>query len=146
MIGQGYTKRRIMIDEYTKRLSSELEIPIEKDEEKNVTLFRLNRNVEVTMTELDPGVLFFSRIITVHKDHREDLFSYIMRANLLGRGTFQSTIGMEVDEKFLTLSRCIPYEVNYPNFRDALEVFVNTLVLWREEVSKKHEQTKQNIL
>ena len=135
-----------MLDEYTERLSKEIDLEIKKDLDKNLYELIINENVEVTVKDLEPGVLFFSRMTVVHKDFREELFTYIMRANLLGVGTFDSVIGMESDEKFLTLSRAMPYEVNYSTFKEALETFVNTLNVWREEVTEKYEQAKQSFL
>jgi len=97
-------------------------------------------------SDLDPGVLFFSRLTVLHKDHREEIFTYVMRANLLGSGTFDCVIGLETDEKFLTLSRSMPYEVDYTTFKETLELFVNTLVYWRGEITNKYEQAKKSIL
>lgn len=135
-----------MIDEYVKRLSDDLKMHISKEPEKNVFQLSLNDDVTITITDLDPGGLFFSRLCVLHKDFREEIFTYIMRANLLGQGTFDCQIGLETDEKFLTLSRSIPYEIDYTTFKEALELFANTLSIWREEIAKKYEQAKQSIL
>lgn len=135
-----------MLGEYLKRLSDELEVHISKEEDKDVYHLQLNENIAITFTDTDPGVLFFSRIGVLHKDFREDIFIYLMRANLLGKGTFDAVIGVETDEKFLTLSRSIPYEIEYSTFKEALEVFANTLQMLREDVAKKYEEAKQSLL
>ncbi|MBU6446012.1 MAG: CesT family type III secretion system chaperone, partial [Verrucomicrobia bacterium] len=72
----------------------------------------------------------------VPKKKKEELFMYLMRANLLGQGTASSRIGMDPNEKFLTLSLGVPYEMNYQSFREAIEDFVNYLFYWRAKVAK----------
>ena len=135
-----------MMDEFVTRLSDDLVFPVTKEQDKNVFYLSINKDIVVTINDLDPGVLFFSRLTILHKDFREEIFTYVMRANLLGKGTFNSVIGMETDEKFLTLSRSIPYEIDYAVFSRELEVFTNSLVFWREELTKKYEQAKQSII
>ena len=73
---------------------------------------------------------------------REELFIYLMRANLLGRGTGGARIALDSDEKTLTLLLGLPYEMNYQLFRETFEDFVNHLIFWRNEVKNfKHETT-----
>lgn len=133
-----------MLEEYVKRLIDEYSFSISKIDEK-VYQVEINDDVIVAITDLDPGALFFSRICPLLKDHREELFTYIMRANLLGKGTFDAVVGIDNDEKFLTLSRSMAYEIDYPTFKDALEVFVNSLQMLRENIVKKYEEVKDSI-
>ena len=58
-----------------------------------------------------------------------------MKANYLGQATGSSRIGLSSDEKFLTLSLGMPYEMNYRIFREIVEDFVNFVLYWREEVA-----------
>ena len=69
-------------------------------------------------------------------EEREDLFIYLMRANLLGQGTGGSRIGLDEEEKNLTLSLGLPYDMNYHAFKEAFEDFVNHLIYWRDTVAK----------
>lgn len=71
---------------------------------------------------------------------REDLFIYLMRANLLGQGTGGSRIGLDANEKVLTLSLGLPYEMNYKIFKERFEDFVNFILYWREEIAKFENQ------
>jgi hypothetical protein len=71
---------------------------------------------------------------------KEDLFIYLMRANLLGQGAGGARIGLDPDEKFLTLSSGLPYEMNYQTFKETIEDFANYLIYWRDEVAKFENQ------
>lgn len=132
-----------MLEEYMKRLVDEHGFSVAKDEETYQV--EINDDISVTITDLDPGAVFFSKLTPLLKDHREELFTYLMRANLLGKGTFDSVVGLDSDEKFLTLSRSMAYEIDYPTFKEVLEVFANSLQMLREEVAKKYEEAKQSI-
>jgi hypothetical protein len=59
-----------------------------------------------------------------------------MRANLLGQGTGKCRIGLEPQEKLLTLSLGLPYEMKYPTFREKVEDFINYVIYWREEIAQ----------
>ncbi len=96
----------------------------------------MNEDVEVALKDLDPGVAMQGQICVCPRARREELFIHLMRANLLGQGTGGSRIGIDPDEKFLTLSLGLPYEMNYKIFKESLEDFVNYLIYWREEIAK----------
>ena len=105
----------------------------------------MNREIEIELCDLDPGVALSAKILQCPQKRREDLFMFLMRANLLGQGTGNSRIGLTFDEKTLTLSSGLPYEMNYKTFRETLEDFINYLLYWREEVTK-FEQEQQTVL
>ena len=81
-------------------------------------------------------IYFYSNITACPTEKRELIFTHLMKANLLGDGTGGATIGLDNDEKFLTLSYVMPYESNYENFKEQLEDFVNYLLFWEEEIKK----------
>ena len=96
-------------------------------------LLPIGDTLEVWITELNPqGIMFKSIVSTLPTEQdKEALFSFLMEANYLGQGTGGSVLALDPDEKFLTLSLVIPYEVNYRQFRDRLEDFVNYLDYWK---------------
>ena len=125
-----------MLREFIQQLCTELEIGIPKLNEKKVFPFKLTNDVEVALKDLEPGVGLQAQICPCPKMKREEIFIYLMRANLLGQGTGGSRIGMDPDEKFLTLSLGLPYEMNYKMFKESFEDFVNYLIYWRDIVAK----------
>ena len=65
---------------------------------------------------------------------REELFSLLMQANLLGEGTYGNVLGLEPEEKYLTLTGYLPYEITYKALKEKLEHFFGAKELWEQEV------------
>jgi hypothetical protein len=125
-----------MIREFLSQACTELDLPTPALNERKAFPFVLGKEVEVEIRDLEPGVSFFSKMCLCPVKAREDLFMVLMRANYLGQSTGATRIGMSGDEKYLTLSSSMPYELNYRTFRESLEDFINFLLYWREEVEK----------
>lgn len=135
-----------MLREFLKRLCNELDIaPFPKLTEKKYYSFRISEGIETELRDLDPGVAMTAKITACPEKRREDLFIFLMRANLLGQGTGGSRIGLDSNEKTLTLSLGLPYEMNYQVFRETLEDFINYLIYWREEIAR-FEKENQTVL
>jgi hypothetical protein len=101
--------------------------------DKKTYPFRLGNDL-LSLKDLEPGVAMQAQICPCPEKKKEDLFIYLMRANLLGQGTGNARIGLDAQEKFLTLSLGLPYEMNYQMFKDSLEEFVNYLLFLRDSV------------
>ncbi len=136
-----------MLDSVLRDLEKHLGItPVKgSNEMKGFHLLEISGNFEVWVKELDPGVYFHAKIAStfIPRD-REAFYIYLMKANFLGQGTGGAAIAIDPDEKFLTLSLSIAYEVNYKLFRDKLEEFVNYLEYWRKEI-KNHEMPRESL-
>jgi len=126
-----------MVQGFLEKLCADLSItPVPKLNEKKNYLFHFSPETEIALTDLHPGVEMRAVITLCPLGNREDLFIYLMRANLLGQGTGGARIGLDEKEKNLTLSLGMPYEMNYQAFKEAFEEFVNHLVYWRDVVAK----------
>lgn len=124
-----------MLRDHLETLCKELAIHLPKLNEQKIYPFRLG-NESIAIRDLDPGIALHAPICEAPKKKKEELYIYLMRANLLGQGTGGARIGLDSDEKFLTLSLGLPYELNYQAFRETIEDFANYLLYWREEVAK----------
>ena len=126
-----------MLKDFIAQLCVELEIePIPIINAEKSTTFWLTDQIGIEMKDLDPGVSLYAKICPCPTKRLEELFLRLMRANYLGQETFQNRLGMTPDEKFLTLSLGMPYEVSYRVFRDAVEDFANFILYWRDEIDK----------
>lgn len=130
-----------MIQGFLEKLSVELSVPLAKQREKKVFSFSLNENIMVNVRDLEPGVSMQAPLIACPTQKKEDLFIYLMSANLLGQGTNGARIALDSEEKTLTLLLGLPYEMNYQLFRETLEDFVNHLIFWRNEIEKFKNET-----
>ncbi len=123
-----------MVEEFLDTLTSTLEVAQPVKDEKTNTFPLIIGSHNVSVAELSPGFTFWSRIAELPEGDKEDLFIHLMQANFLGQGTGGSSIGIDPDEKFLTLSFAMPYEVNYDEFKEHLEDFLNFVEYWREQI------------
>lgn len=94
----------------------------------------------IQIKKLDPGFYLQGQIGQVPEKGREEFYGYLLRANYLGQGTRGALIGMTLDEKFLTLSSTLSYDMNYKHFKESIEDFINTIYYWQEEL-KRHNTT-----
>ena len=124
------------LKDHLEQLSVELEIEIPKLDSEKGASFCIGPDYSLDLHDLAPGMSLNAKIAPVPDKKREEFFLYLMRANFLGQGTGGSRIGMDADEKFLTLSLGFSYEMDYQTFRDTVEDFVNYVAYWREETAK----------
>ncbi len=125
-------------------LEKHLGLVVSKDEKGVLGPYSLTINEEIIVyvKELNPGITFKSVIYPLFSSSdREGLFSYLMKANYIGQGTGGAIIALDPDEKLLTLSLVLSYEVNYRIFKDRLEEFINYLEYWKLEL--KRLETRQ---
>ena len=134
-----------LLESLIKKLAEELELDwIPPKEESNTYHLPLNEDLTIRIQELDPGLAFWARIAPCPKEKREDLFILLMKANFLGQGTGNNTIGLDENENFLTLSSVLPYDMNYKMFKDALEDFANYRDYWKEEIIRHVKMSQEN--
>jgi hypothetical protein len=129
----------VMFSDFLSQLCVELDVSVPEIKESSVML--KVGEVELQLGDLHPGLSLFAKIGECPEGKREELFLKLMHANYLGQGTKDARIGLSGDEKFLTMSLGMPYEMTYSTFRDSIEDFVNFVLYWRKEV-EKFEQEK----
>lgn len=134
-----------MIAQHLTHLIEDLGLPPLGPKESNGYFqFPIQKDLIVSLRDLSPGIEITASLGPISTQKKEELLIHLMKANFLGQGTGNQIIGMNVDEKFLTLSRSITYEINYQDFKEILEEFTNYLVYWKGEV--KRMQNLQPIL
>jgi hypothetical protein len=124
-----------MLQEFIEQICSELTIePVPKLNARKKTLFTLNEDIKIDFTELDPGISMQTIICPCPEKRKEELFMFLMNANFLGQGTGGARIGLDRQEKFITLCLGLPYELPYQGFKKHLEDFANHLIYWRAQM------------
>lgn len=71
--------------------------------------------------------------MTPPRGKEEELYTQMLLANLFGQGTYGAVISLDDDARHIELSRTIDYDVNFKDFKDILEDFINAVDFWREE-------------
>lgn len=95
----------------------------------------LEEGVVVSLTDQPQGGIYLSSTVAPVPQAKEVFFGKALRANLFGRATRQSVLGLNESGTLLTLSREITNDVNFKEFKEILEDFMNTLDTWREEAA-----------
>ncbi len=117
-------------------------VEVEKDRS---FIFNFDSLIQVEAKKIDSTLYLSSQITACPEQKKEELFSYLMKANLLGEGTGNGAIGLDNSEKFLTLIHKMPYEENYQIFKESMEDFVNYLIYWEEEIKRFHRVLMEKI-
>lgn len=131
----------VILEDLLSRFTIDLDIDAAKaDKEKNYFV-KFNDEITFFVKGGKEQIYIYATIINCPQENHEDLFSYLMAANLLGQGTGNNVISLDPSGKFLTLSSLLPYEVNFKEFKESIEDFINYLIYWKKEI----ENIKQRI-
>ena len=126
----------LVLQQFLSTLCDEFKLPLPpaSDTEKEMTVQW--SSTQLHFKKLSAGLAMRAHITTCPVDQREELFLHLMQANFLAQATGGATIGLDAEEKFLTLSLGVPYELSYRTFKERLELFLNYLDYWRKEIEK----------
>ena len=131
-----------MLERFVEQLSGDmgLEGAVEAREDGSYVL-HFEPDLNVGMKERpESGICFFAVLAPLPEEQREVFLQKLMAANLFGRETGGAALGVDSDGKRLTLSTFLSEQVNYREFHDHLEDFVNYAEAWRAETLEFDEQ------
>ena len=124
-----------MLEQLLQKFINEMELgEMPAKDDQGSYLVKISPEMHVSLKQLDPGIFFHSPLGPLQEQKREDLLIFLMKANFLAQGTGGGSIGLDENEKFLTLSSVIPYDMDYKTFKESLEDFANYVDYWREEL------------
>lgn len=128
----------MMLEKYLRQLITEFKLdPLAPLDENKMFSLKLS-GFDIFLKHLDPGIYLHAKITQLLPQYRkEEALSLLMKANFMGQGTGGGTIGLTEDESFLTLSLSLPYDMNYKEFKESLEDFVNFLDYWKIKITSK---------
>ena len=135
-----------MIEQLLEQLANELGLLTnpEKDEQ-GYFLLEISESTQISVKNTSPGFLLQANIAPIPKAAKEKALEYYMEANFLGQGTGNAVIGLDSEEKLLTLSHSIPYDVDYKIFKEIIEAFANYLNYWQEETQRLQQDATEGI-
>jgi len=77
---------------------------------------------------------------------KDKLFAYLSQANFLGQGTGKSVIGLKPDEKTVTLTMNVFYDIDYFFFKERMEEMLNYIDFWKEHLKEKQASFVKQVL
>ncbi len=125
------------LQELLVELAANLNIaPPELSNKETLMQWNITRSHELQFGPLEHDFSLSCRIGEPPVRNKEDFYVLLMSANFLGQGTGGNILGMDKEEKYLTLSSIIPYDVEAKRFKEIVEDFVNFVDFWREELAR----------
>ncbi len=123
-----------MLEKYLPLLIKELEIDTDlATANPGVYSWPINEQVNVTLTSYPFGFSLSCPIDTNQRKEEELFFTQVMLGNLFGQGTEGAVLGLNEEGNLLTLTQTIDYTIDYKEFKDILEDFINTVEYWKDE-------------
>lgn len=123
-----------MITSHMQKLKKDLGIESSLSRETPGTFFfPVDDQLDITITQLNPGVLFECEIDTMPEKNRILFYTKLLTANLFGQGTFGAEIGISNDGRKMVIQYHIDTPLNYKEFEEKLEDFLNVAAYWRDE-------------
>lgn len=124
-----------MLDDCMEKLKKEMELTQSLNTDVPGTYsLPLDEGLSIGITSMGSGCVFTCNIIACPKQGEEEFYTLALLGDLFGQGTGGATLGLNEDGSLLTLSRGIDYNIEYKDFKDVLEEFINSVDFWRQEV------------
>jgi len=125
-----------MLNDLINELVKELDIqePVQQGEHYTIPL---PDDIQVNIFPHPPSGVIFKSVLGPVPTSRGSMFlDKVMEANLFGRGTRGSILGLNNEATHLTLSLEIPEGISYREFKEKLEDFISIYDFWRSESLK----------
>jgi hypothetical protein len=125
-----------MLSKLLELLSQEFEVEVSPilDKQGGVTI--TVGLLPILCREISSTICFYGELGPLPQKNREECLEMVMNANFLGQKTGGATIGLIENEKVLTISSVFSSDVDYPIFKEQLEIFINHFEYWQKEISK----------
>lgn len=134
-----------MFNQFVERLRVDLgnEQSLAPNEDGSYSL-HLEPNLHISLRENpESGITLFTTVALLPEQNREAFLLKTMSANLLGRETGGSALGLDKEGKKVVLLNFLPSQSTYRDFHDALEDFVNYAESWQQEIIEFIEQQSE---
>lgn len=125
-----------MIQAFMDKLAKEMDVDTSFETSiQGVYTLPIDENIHIKITEVPPGFSLQCQICHCPSKGEEIFFTSLLLGNLFGKATQGAVLGLSEDGKLVMLLMDIDYTVEYKEFRDKLEDFINAIDFWREEAN-----------
>lgn len=87
----------------------------------------------IFISSIPRGIALSCEVCSCPKGGEETLYTQLLLANLFGKGTDGCILGLDADGERLTLRREIDYNIDYKEFSEIVEDFLNSVDFWHQE-------------
>ncbi|MEZ5315311.1 MAG: type III secretion system chaperone [Chlamydiales bacterium] len=125
-----------MLKQLIDQLSLDLEEPLNANHDGSYSLY-FEPDLELSVREnIDLTISFFTVLSLLPEAKTEAFLLKMMVGNLFGRETGGSILGLTKDGKKITFLRFLPKDLDYKDFHDYLEDFLNYAEAWKIEATE----------
>jgi len=133
-----------MLDTLIQKLAKEMEIEGSlATEVPGVYSISVDEKHVALLTSTPRGFSIRCEVGAFQPENEEYYFAQLLHANLFGRATEGALLGLDSEGKRLILSREIDYNIEYKEFKDIIEDFLNGIEFWQEE-AQSYEGAKKS--
>lgn len=125
----------MMLDKYIKQFEQDLELPPLTGPKPGVYRIDLNEGIRIVISTIPDGFLIFSELTELPKEKKENIYYQTLTSNLFGQGTKGALLGLNDQGNMLTISRTVDYNVEYKDFKEIVEDFINAIDYWNEQLT-----------
>ncbi|MBN4066999.1 type III secretion system chaperone [Simkania negevensis] len=132
----------MVFSEHVQKLSGELGVafePLEENAREFLVPVEKGEGGVVKVLDLSPGFSLSCSVVALPQKDLELFVMDVMGGNLFGQGTAGGVLSLDGAGKRLYLTRDVPGEVKYAEFRDVFEDFLNVVDFWRGEVEEHNK-------
>lgn len=124
------------IEQFMQKLSAEMELEQPLTAQiPGVYSIPLDEGYSITITSPSSERFDFSSTLgPLPAVANEAFFTQLLLANLFGQGTRGAVLALDGDGNMLMLKRTISHHIEYKEFRDLVEDFINVADYWREQI------------
>jgi hypothetical protein len=132
-----------MLEKYMEQFQKELELdkPLIRPNPGSYYI-PLEDSLSLTITSMAGGFHLYSELVELPKENEEVFYTKALNANLFGQGTRGSILGLNDRGNMLTISQVVDYNIEYKDFKDLVDDFINTIDFWRVEVQNTKTESK----
>lgn len=128
-----------MLERYIQALCKELELEGSlATQVPGVYNLPLDEDISILMTDKAPGMNIHCNLCSVPQSQSEEFFGRLMLGNLFGQGTKGAVLALNDEGNKVILHQDIMHHIEYKEFRDILEDFINSVDYWRTEAKSYH--------
>lgn len=122
------------LDQLMQQFAQDMELGDITTQIPGVYVLPLEEEVRITISAAaGSGFSLQCQLAPCPKVKEEEFLTQAMLANLFGQGTRGGVLGLTEDGNVLTLSKVIENDLEYKDFKDIIEDFINAVDFWRDE-------------
>ena len=114
----------------------ELDRPLSRPN-SSTYLIPLDEGLTMTVNLLPFGFFLMCEFANAPKENEEVLYNEMLSANLFGQGTKGATLGLNERGNLLTISQVVDYNIEYRDFKELIDDFINMIDFWKEQSHSK---------